>query len=215
LFDDFSSNQGKGKLHVFISFHRCAIINVFEIKDHAFCVGCGQGAIDETFGGGEAGALSCGDAGVVEAINTDGDTDMMYFVLCGMDGGNKTAIGDFSSDGHLIAPNEKYGVGASRHASADASGQSAKVIGKGLDTETSDGAPGQVTVFQRLASGFIDDRVGQVRSRGLGSDEVSGGKMIAAFGGKVGVRAEGIPMKDGVMRQDSALSEVRQGSGHG
>jgi hypothetical protein len=37
-----------------------------------------------------------------------------------------------------------------------------------LDPETSVGAPGQVTVFQRLASDFVDDRVCQVRGWGLG-----------------------------------------------
>jgi hypothetical protein len=35
--------------------------------------------------------LGGGDAGIVEAIATDGDTDTMDFIFRGTDGGNKTA----------------------------------------------------------------------------------------------------------------------------
>jgi hypothetical protein len=105
------------------------VVKILDVKDHELGIGCQQGAIEKALGGGEAGTLCGGDAGVVQAVTTHSDSDSVGLLLRWANGGNELSIGHFAAQGDGVSGNEKDCVGAGGHASADALGQPAEVVG--------------------------------------------------------------------------------------
>jgi hypothetical protein len=81
LVDDFLRNKLEWELHVFIAVHGCAIVEVFDIQRHNFCIGSRYGAAEETFSGGQAGALYRGHTREVKFVAADSDLDTVGLVL--------------------------------------------------------------------------------------------------------------------------------------
>ena len=96
LENDFFGEGGERKFHIFVSFHRCAIVKILDVHGHEFGAGGGQGAVEQNFGGGEAGTMGGGGARVIQFVAADGDTDAIDFSFVWSNCGNKAAIGDFS-----------------------------------------------------------------------------------------------------------------------
>ena len=55
---------------------------------------------------------------------------------------------------------KEYSVVAGGHAGADALGKASLIVGKGLDPGVAIRAMDEVTIFERLTSGWVDDDVG-------------------------------------------------------
>jgi hypothetical protein len=81
--DDFVWDQGnREEFHVLKACHGGPVIEILDVEDHEFCIG---GAIKQAFGGGEAGTLCGGDAGVDEVVATHSDLDsvgLFHTSLC-------------------------------------------------------------------------------------------------------------------------------------
>ena len=64
-----------------------------------------------------------GGAQEIEAVSAHSDADMVYFGLGGSNGGDHSGVCDFSVIGNGRFGNKEDGVGAGRHAGADALGE--------------------------------------------------------------------------------------------
>ena len=50
VFHDGQWYIGDADAHVFIAFHICVEVEIFEIHAHEACIGCGDGAVEKYFG---------------------------------------------------------------------------------------------------------------------------------------------------------------------
>ena len=54
LLNDFLGDELDWELHVLVAFHGCVIVKLVDIKDSKLGIWSGDGAVEETFGGGQA-----------------------------------------------------------------------------------------------------------------------------------------------------------------
>lgn len=125
LGDDFVRYEGKWELHVFEAVHGGTIVEVFYVQYHESGARGGEGAIEETFGGGEASTLGGGDAGEIKAVTANSDSNTMGFVFGWSDGGDEATIGHFAANGNGGAGDEKNSVRSCGHALPNSLGKTA------------------------------------------------------------------------------------------
>ena len=80
-----------------VPFHGDAIVKVVDVVNYELGMRSGDGTVEETFGGCQACALSCGNTREIESVATHGDTDTVHLVFVGSHGGNEAPIGDLSA----------------------------------------------------------------------------------------------------------------------
>jgi hypothetical protein len=125
LVNDFLWDELDRELHLFVTFHEGSVVKVFDIEHHKFGGRSGDGAVEETFGCGQACALGGGQAGEVEFVATHRDADTVRFGLGWSIGRNEASIGDLSAGRNGLLFNEDDGVGTSGHPGANALGEAA------------------------------------------------------------------------------------------
>lgn len=157
LVDDFLWNELDRELHVLIAFHGCAIVKILDIQDHEFGIWSRDGAVEETFGGGETGALCRGHAGEIEFVAADSDSDSMGFVFGGSNGGNEASIGDFPAFRHSGAGDEINCVGTGGHTGTYALCEASEIIGQCFDPDLFVWAAAEGIVLEGLSGDFVDD----------------------------------------------------------
>ena len=135
LVNDFLWDELEWELHVFVPFHGGAVVKVFYIEHHKFGVRSGDGAVEETFGGGQACTLGGGQAWEVEFVTTHRDADTVRFGLGWSNGRNEASIGDLSAGRNGVSFNENDGVGTGGHPGANALGEAAEIVGQGRDPD--------------------------------------------------------------------------------
>ena len=111
MLDDFVGDESVEQFHVLEAFHWRAVVDFFDVKHHEFGIGSGQGAVEETLDGCEAGTLGGGNARIIELISTTRDTATMDFILAGTDCGHVASLGALVVVGHLVAVAKTDGVG--------------------------------------------------------------------------------------------------------
>ena len=139
LFDDLVREKIQGQCHVLVPGHGGAVVEVLNVERHKPGVGGRYGSVEQTLRGGEAGAVGGGVGGsrVVEYVTADSDTDTVDLSLVQADGGNHVGICDLAVGGYAGFGNVEDSVGSARHASSDALGEAAKIVGQA-------GAPGRL-----------------------------------------------------------------------
>ncbi len=135
LVNDFLWDELEWELHVFVPFHGGAVVKVFYIEHHKFGVRSGDGAVEETFGGGQACTLGGGQAWEVEFVTTHRDANTVRLGLGWSNGRNEASIGDSSAGRHGVSVNEKNGVGTGGHPGADALCEASEIVGQGRDPD--------------------------------------------------------------------------------
>ena len=130
LFDDLVREKIQGQCHVLVPGHGGAVVEVFNVKRHKPSVGGRYGSVEQTLRGGEAGAVSGGGARVVEYVANNSDTDTVDFGFVRADGGDHAGIGDLVVSRDAGFGHVEDSVGATRHASADALSEAAKIVGQ-------------------------------------------------------------------------------------
>ena len=137
LLNDLVREEIQGEFHVLVSGHGGSVLEIFDVERHKLGARGRDGAVEQTLRGGEAGTVGGGGTRGVEYVAVDGDTDTVDFVLVRADGGNHAGIGDLAVGGEAGFGHVEESVGAARHASANALGEAAEIVGQ-------DGAPYQL-----------------------------------------------------------------------
>ena len=145
LFDDLVMEEIQGEFHVLITCHGGVVVEVLNVERHKPGVSGRDGDVDQTLHGGEAGAVGGGGARVVKYVTTYGDTDTVNLGLVQADGGNHAGIGDLAVGGDARFGHVEDSVGSARHASDNALGEAAEIVGQA-------GAPGRlIGALEKLA----------------------------------------------------------------
>ena len=101
-----------------------------------------------------------GGARVVKFVIADGDMETVDFGIVWADGGNHVGIGDLAVDGDAGFGHVEESVGAARHASADALGEAAEIVGQDGEPGRLVGALENLAQIQGLAGDLIDNGIG-------------------------------------------------------
>ena len=160
LFDDLVMEEIQGEFHVLITCHGGVVVEVFNVERHKPGVSGIDGAVEKTLHGGEAGAVGGGGARVVEYIANGGDTDTVNLGLVQADGGNHAGIGDLAVGGDAGFGHVEDSVGATRHASDDALGEAADIIGQAGAPGRLVGALEKMAKIQGFTGNLIDHSIG-------------------------------------------------------
>ena len=151
LFNDLVQEEIQGEFHVLVLGHGGPVVEVFDVERHKLGVRDRYGDVEKTLRGSEAGAVGGGGASVVEYVAADGDTDTVEFGLVREDGGDHAGIGDLTVGGDAGFGHVKDSVGAARHASADALGDAAEIVGQAVAPYRLVGDLEKLTQIQGLA----------------------------------------------------------------
>jgi hypothetical protein len=79
--DDFVGDKVEAEAHVFVVGHGSHEVEIWEVHAVEFCVGIGNGGIDEEFGGDEIGHWSALVAIICDAVATEGESCVMWFLF--------------------------------------------------------------------------------------------------------------------------------------
>ena len=96
-------------------------------------------------------------------------------------GGNEASKGDFVTVWNCRRSYEVNVVGAGGHAGADTLGESAKVVGEGVDPDSLVYTVAEVMVFESLSGPGVNDGVGSY-AVGTGLNRITRGSRIVGIG---------------------------------
>ena len=130
LFDDLVQEEIQGKFNVLVTVHGGAVVEVFNVERHKPGIGGRYGAVEKTLHGGESGAVGGGDARVVNYVADEGDMYTDDLGLVRADCGDHAGIGDLAVGWDTGFGHVEDSIGAVRHASSDALGEAAEIVGQ-------------------------------------------------------------------------------------
>jgi hypothetical protein len=120
-------------LHLLEACHGLISIEIFDVADEEFCIGGGDGAVEQTLGCGYFGIGCADNAWIVKVVATHCEPCLMVFCFLWTNEGDDAAIHYFLIFWHLVLWDEKYGFCSSWHLCSNALGEPAKLICKGVD----------------------------------------------------------------------------------
>ena len=111
--NEFTGNLGDMDLHVFIPSHGSPVVKILDVEGTKPCIGCGNGAVEKDFGGGQPCCIGGSGAGEIETVTTSAISDAMNFRLGWANGCLLLHVCDLSTIWNLIFSDEENGVSAS------------------------------------------------------------------------------------------------------
>lgn len=179
--DNFVRDFRYMNFHVFVSGHPGSVIKILYIKCAKPGTGGGDRAVQQDFGGGEAGGLGGSRSWKVKTIAAGTILDRMGFRLGGADGCLLLAVSYLPSLGNAVLGDEENGAGAGnalagQSEDADTLSEPAKVVGHAAEPQLAVGSFDEETIVHCLASGGMDDRV--CVSRGMNGGGSVGGVVV-------------------------------------
>ena len=180
------------ELHVFVPGHGSAVVKILDVEDTKTCVGRGDGAVQQDFGGGETRGLRRRGTREIESVAAGTIADAVCFGFCWTHGRLLFAVGDLAAGGDLGLLDEEDGVGTSnalgdRAAFANALGEASKVVGHAAEPQLAIGAGSEKAIVHGLAGAGMDNGVG----RGVGWNEVRRGGFLESRRTSEGERTGG------------------------
>ena len=120
-------------MHVFVSCRWSSVIVIFNIHGDKTRRGRGDHAVEQQFGGGEAGGVGDGDARVIQVVAAHCDTDAVLFLFWGTERPDKSGIcdGPVGQDGGQVT--KIYSVGSRWYPLPDTLCEPSKVVCQSLN----------------------------------------------------------------------------------
>ncbi len=118
--------------HVFVTAHGSVQIEILDVGNEHFGVGCGKDAIDQELGGDHAAGFGVDLAWVVNAITSHGGSDSFLFRLLGPVSRDKAQVRGLSAGRDTGVGNEVNGFSALGHVGEISLGETTEFVGAAL-----------------------------------------------------------------------------------